>query len=49
MVSPEFPYCLMPNHVHLIAVPKTEDGLRLAAIRIQGTPYIIIDDDFRNR
>lgn len=20
-------YCLMPNHVHLIAVPKTEDGL----------------------
>jgi putative transposase len=23
-------YCLMPNHVHLIAVPKTEDGLRLA-------------------
>jgi len=23
-------YCLMPNHVHLIAVPKTEDGLRKA-------------------
>lgn len=23
-------YCLMPNHVHLIAVPKSEDGLRLA-------------------
>jgi len=23
-------YCLMPNHVHLIAVPKEEDGLRLA-------------------
>jgi putative transposase len=22
-------YCLMPNHVHLIAVPETEDGLRL--------------------
>jgi putative transposase len=21
-------YCLMPNHVHLIAVPRTEDGLR---------------------
>jgi len=20
-------YCLMPNHVHLIAVPRTEDGL----------------------
>ena len=23
-------YCLMPNHVHLIAVPKTEGGLRRA-------------------
>ncbi len=23
-------YCLMPNHVHLIATPKTQDGLRLA-------------------
>ncbi len=23
-------YCLMPNHVHLIAVPQTEDSLRLA-------------------
>jgi len=23
-------YCLMPNHVHLITVPKTEDGLRRA-------------------
>ncbi len=23
-------YCLLPNHVHLIAVPKTEDGLRRA-------------------
>jgi REP element-mobilizing transposase RayT len=23
-------YCLMPNHVHLIAVPSAEDGLRLA-------------------
>jgi putative transposase len=23
-------YCLMPNHVHLIAVPSDEDGLRLA-------------------
>jgi len=22
-------YCLMPNHVHLIAVPESEDGLRL--------------------
>ncbi|WP_425406230.1 transposase [Hwanghaeella sp.] len=21
-------YCLMPNHVHLILVPETEDGLR---------------------
>jgi putative transposase len=23
-------YCLMPNHVHLIAVPQTDDGLRRA-------------------
>ncbi len=23
-------YCLMPNHVHLIAVPKVAEGLRLA-------------------
>jgi len=23
-------YCLMPNHVHLLAVPSTADGLRLA-------------------
>ena len=23
-------YCLMPNHIHLIAVPELEEGLRLA-------------------
>jgi len=23
-------YCLMPNHVHLIAVPETKDGLKRA-------------------
>ena len=23
-------YCLMPNHVHLVAVPESEDGLRKA-------------------
>ncbi len=23
-------YCLMPNHVHLIAVPQSESGLRAA-------------------
>ncbi len=23
-------YCLMPNHVHLVAVPESEDGLRHA-------------------
>jgi len=23
-------YCLMPNHIHLIAVPESEEGLRLA-------------------
>ena len=24
------PNCLMPNHMHLIAAPKSEDGLRRA-------------------
>jgi len=23
-------YCLMPNHVHLVAVPESEEGLRRA-------------------
>ena len=23
-------YCLMPNHVHLMVVPQSEDGLRRA-------------------
>ncbi len=23
-------YCLMPNHIHLIAVPEKEEGLRMA-------------------
>jgi len=23
-------YCLMPNHIHIIAIPETEDGLRRA-------------------
>jgi len=23
-------YCLMPNHIHLIAIPEAEEGLRLA-------------------
>ncbi|MFP4381797.1 MAG: hypothetical protein ACLFUS_14950 [Candidatus Sumerlaeia bacterium] len=42
----------MPNHVHLIAVPATEDGLRLAIGKThrhysrrvyfyQGTPYLL--------
>jgi putative transposase len=30
---PIWSYCLVANHVHLIAVPKTEDGLR----RLQAT------------
>jgi len=25
-----WPYCLMPNHIHLIAVPQSADGLRRA-------------------
>ena len=28
--SPIWAYCLMPNHVHLIAVPRSEDGLARA-------------------
>ncbi len=23
-------YCLMPNHIHLVAMPESEDGLRRA-------------------
>ena len=23
-------YCLMPNHVHIVAVPESEEGLRIA-------------------
>lgn len=30
MQSEVWAYCLMPNHVHLVVVPKTEDGLRKA-------------------
>ena len=48
-------YCLMPNHVHLIVVPKSEDGLRRAigeahrryTRRVPGTPYITIDSGGR--
>jgi REP element-mobilizing transposase RayT len=29
-IVPAWAYCLMPNHVHLIAVPKSQDGLRRA-------------------
>lgn len=28
-------YCLMPNHVHLILVPRDEDGLRAALARME--------------
>lgn len=35
-------YCLMPNHVHLIAVPRDEDGLSRAFRYVQhrSTGYI---------
>ena len=35
-------YCLMPNHVHIIAVPRDEDGLRrtFASVNRQYTGYI---------
>jgi putative transposase len=29
-------YCLMPNHVHLIAVPPEEDSLALLLRRVHG-------------
>ena len=29
-------YCLMPNHIHLIAVPRTEESLRRAIGEAQG-------------
>ena len=31
-------YCLMPNHVHLIAIPSDEDGLR-RCFRYVHRPY----------
>ena len=31
-------YCLMPNHVHLILVPATADGLARAIGETHGTP-----------
>ncbi len=34
-------YCLMPNHVHLILVPETKDGLNLAV----GEAHTIYPDD----
>jgi len=46
-------YCLMPNHVHLIAVPETEESLRLEKYRDTipekyrrntGTPYPLMVD-----
>jgi putative transposase len=30
-------YCLMPNHVHLILVPATADGLARAIARRSGS------------
>lgn len=35
-------YCLMPNHVHIIAVPRDEDGLRrtFGSVNRQYTGYI---------
>ena len=28
-------YCLMPNHVHLIAVPQSADGLERTIVHLQ--------------
>jgi hypothetical protein len=36
-------YCLMPNHVHLIVTPKSEDGLRWFLVRrIDAIPDMLI-------
>lgn len=41
-------YCLMTNHVHLIAVPKTPDGLRpLGEAHRRYTRYINFKNDWR--
>ena len=33
---PILAYCLMPNHIHLIAVPPEEDSLALLLRRVHG-------------
>ena len=38
-------YCLMTNHVHLIAIPEDEASLsRGIGEKIPGTPYLIIEN-----
>jgi len=33
-------YCLMPNHVHIIAVPRDEDGLGRVTVTVATTPKL---------
>ena len=42
-------YCLMPNHVHMVAVPQTADGLRRAIgeAHRRYTRYINFREDWR--
>lgn len=42
-------YCLMPNHVHLVVVPETEDGLRklFAEAHRKYTRMINLREDWR--
>jgi putative transposase len=42
-------YCLMPNHVHIVMVPKTEDGLRatLSEAHRRYTRHINFRQDWR--
>lgn len=42
-------YCLMPNHVHLILVPKDEDGLRaaLGETHRRYTRHVNLREDWR--
>ena len=32
-------YCLMPNHIHLVAVPGSEDALKAATDAFKGEDY----------
>ena len=37
-------YCLMPNHVHLIVVPSTEDSLRAAIAEVHRRYTVVVNE-----